>query len=205
MAGMNSLDMLDVVWCGLGPVKQTLTVTLQGESAIRTSSNERLIGARTGCHGDRGGDFLLRVGDEHFPKNNFGRLLEPKYLICLKLGYFSGIFCTERLHIWTCLLLYDSKDEMKSMLKWTIGPKSRSTRREYSRNSKICARSAEHFGNFGNPQPYKPDFRVSFGAPSIYYINRISFTYCLYLCWINLNLNCWPATLHKLYRTKGMV
>ena len=70
---------------------------------------------------------LLRVGDEHFPKNNFGLILEPKYPIYLKLGYFWS----PRRDFWhrktPLLIMYDSKDELKSMLKWTTGPKSRST------------------------------------------------------------------------------
>ena len=47
-------------------------------------------------------------------------------------------------HFLTFLLLYDSKDEMKSILKWTTGPKSRSTRRESS--SKIIVMIVETVG-----------------------------------------------------------
>ena len=53
------------------------------------------------------------------------KFLEPKYPIYLKLGYFWRFLAKDPIfgHF---LPLYDSKDEMKSILKWTTGPKSRS-------------------------------------------------------------------------------
>ena len=66
---------------------------------------------------------MLRVcvggGDDNFPQNNFGLLLGSK----------QG-FLTLKDTIWTCLPLYDRKDGMKSMLRWTTGQKDRSARRE---------------------------------------------------------------------------
>ena len=53
---------------------------------------------------------LLRVGDEHFPQNNFGLILEPKYPIYLKLGYFwspSRGFWHWKTQFLDILLLYD--------------------------------------------------------------------------------------------------
>ena len=49
--------------------------------------------SKTACQVDftasRGVNFFLRVGGiENFPQNIFGLLLEPKYSIYLKLGYF---------------------------------------------------------------------------------------------------------------------
>ena len=82
----------------------------------------------------KGGDFLLRVGGiNNFPEITLGYFWSPNAQFILNWATFgaqAGIFDTERSDFWTFLPLYDSKDGMKSMLKWTTGQKIRSARRE---------------------------------------------------------------------------
>ena len=75
-------------------------------------------------------------GHFHFcmicPKITLGYFCSPNNPFILNwatYGAQSGFFGIERPHFWTFSLLYDGKDEMKSMLKWTTGPKSMSTLR----------------------------------------------------------------------------
>ena len=91
----------------------------------------RAIGLYTNRLG-QGRTFLVESGaQKNLPKNNFGLLLQPQitnlFLNWATYGAQSGVLGIERPHFWTFSLLYDGKDEMKSMLKWTTGPKSMST------------------------------------------------------------------------------
>ena len=75
----------------------------------------------------QGRRYLVESGGINiFSKLTLGYFWSPNTQCMLNWATFGAqawIFGTERPHFWTFLLLYDSKDEMKSMLKWTTGPK----------------------------------------------------------------------------------
>ena len=81
----------------------------------------------------QGWRFLVESGGmKNCPKITLGYFWSPNTQFILNWATFgaqAGIFDTERPDLWTCLPLYDSKDGMKSMLKWTTCQHIRSTRR----------------------------------------------------------------------------
>ena len=75
----------------------------------------------------QGRTFLVESGGMNIcPKITLGYFWSPNNQFILNWATFgaqAGFFGTEKKHFLTFLLLYDSKDEMKSILEWKTGQK----------------------------------------------------------------------------------